>query len=27
VKALGGGWDVNAAAPEKTAATSANPPD
>ena len=27
VKALGGGWDVNAAAPEKTAAATTNPPD
>jgi multidrug efflux system outer membrane protein len=27
VKALGGGWDVNAAAPEKTAATTSNPPN
>jgi outer membrane protein, multidrug efflux system len=27
VKALGGGWDVNAAAPEKTAAATINPPN
>jgi outer membrane protein, multidrug efflux system len=27
VKALGGGWDVNATAPEKTAATTTNPPN
>ena len=27
VKALGGGWDVNAAEPEKTAAATTNPPN